>query len=448
MSRFPITVETPVTYPGPPPASADVVVIGGGVIGVCTALFLARGGHSVVLLEKGRIAGEQSSRNWGWIRQQGRDPDEMPIMAEANRLWRDLARQTNVDIGLRQGGITYFAEKPDHLANYEAWLPHAHAHGLDSKILSAREVKALFPGMAAQPLGALVTPSDLRAEPWVAVPALAAIAAREGVRIVENCAVRTLDMAAGRVAGVVTEAGRVAASEVVLAGGAWSSLFLRNHGVSLPQLSVRENVAATEPLPEIYAGAAATRKVAFRRREDGGYTLAPPGAPELFVGPDAFRAFPKYLTQLRADPFGQVLRPFAPKGFPDAWGTKRRWSGTDISPFEAMRILNPAPNMGKINRLLRHFAELFPDLPAVRLKAAWAGMIDTMPDIVPVVDRAPTLPGLTIGTGMSGHGFGIGPGMGRVLAALVTGGDVVHDLTRFRLSRFTDGSPIVLGPNV
>ena len=75
-------------------------------------------------------------------------------------------------------------------------------------------------------------------------------------------------------------------------------------------------------------------------------------------------------------------------------------------------------------------------------------MIDTMPDIVPVVDHVASLPGLTVGTGMSGHGFGIGPGMGRVLAALAMGRDVGHDLTRFRLSRFSDGSPIVLGPNV
>ena len=122
MTPFPISESTPITYAGPPPTDADVVVMGGGVMGVCTALFLARAGQKVVLCEKGRIAGEQSSRNWGWIRQTGRDPDELPIVTEAVALWQQLARETNTDMGLKQCGVTYLAETDEELQGYQNWL--------------------------------------------------------------------------------------------------------------------------------------------------------------------------------------------------------------------------------------------------------------------------------------------------------------------------------------
>lgn len=447
MQAFPLSEANPICFAGPPPGAADVVVIGGGIIGVCTALYLARAGQSVVLLEKGRIAAEQSSRNWGWIRQQGRDPDELPIMIEALGRWKELAAETGVDFGLRQGGVTYFAKSAKQLASYERWTAHANRAGVDTRILNAAETATMFPQMETAVVGAMVTPSDMRAEPWTAVPALAGIAQRAGVRRIGNCAVRMLDIQAGRVAGVVTEQGLVKTDTVVLAGGAWSSLFLRNHGVDIPQLSVRESVVATYPLPDIHAGAAADNRVAFRRRLDGGYTLAPSGVAELFIGPDAFRAFRKYLPQLRQTPFGQSYRPAAPKGFPDSWNTPRRWSGEDVTPFERMRILDPAPDMAQLRRLLRNFATRFPTLPKVRMRSAWAGMIDTLPDQVPIVDHCADIPGLVIGTGMAGHGFGIGPGMGRVLTALVMGDAVGHDLQRFRADRFSDGSAVDLGPN-
>ena len=128
MRAAPISLATPAAYPSRPPASADVVVIGGGIVGVATALFLRRRGLAVVLLEKGRVAGEQSSRNWGWIRQQGRDPAELPLMIEARALWHTLAAETGEDIGLAGGGVAYLARRPRDLAAFAGWLPHAAAH--------------------------------------------------------------------------------------------------------------------------------------------------------------------------------------------------------------------------------------------------------------------------------------------------------------------------------
>lgn len=446
MPSFPFSETDPVQFPGPMPKSTDVVIIGGGVIGVTTALYLADKGVQVTLVEKGRIAAEQSSRNWGWIRKQGRDADELPIVIEACRLWQELAAECGEDIGLKQTGVTYLANSDKDMTAFEAFLKIAAPHGIDTHLVTAAETETLIPGMARKFHGALTTPSDMRAEPWVAVPALARLAVRKGAVIVENCAARSLDISAGKVSGVITEHGRIAASSVLVAGGAWSSLLLRKHGISIPQLSVRSTVAATEAMPEVHAGAAVDEHIAFRRRQDGGYTLAPGGGSSLYIGPDAFRHAVKYLPALFDNPFGIGYLPAAPSGYPDAWTTPRNWDADAQSPFERMRILNPAPSQKGLSSVKREFERLFPDLGPVRLKTTWAGMIDAMPDVVPVVDRAQTIEGLLIATGMSGHGFGIGPGIGRIVADLIQGNAAGHDLSRFRLSRFSDGSPIRLGP--
>lgn len=443
-----ITSLTPATFLDPLPDRVDVLVVGGGVVGISTAYFLATRGCSVAVCEKGRIAGEQSSRNWGWVRQQGRDPDELPLMMESLQLWRGMASRIGEDVGFRQEGVLYLAESERELAELAEWLTVSRSHGLDTHLLGVPKLATLLESRPGQWTGALYTPSDGRAEPWVAVPRLARAAQRLGVHLAENCAVRALDLAAGRVAGAVTESGRIRADAVVLAGGAWSSLFLRRHKITLPQLSVRSTVARTAAGRQVFAGNAADEKLAFRRREDGGYTVALCDYHEHFLGPDSVRYLRPFIPSLRASWAHTTLRMAAPTGYPDAWLTSRRWSQEDASPFEATRVLDPPPCKRAVTRIKRRLQERLPALQGVPITDAWAGMVDATPDMVPVLDRTPSPEGLWIATGFSGHGFGIGPGAGRVMADLVLGRPPGHDLRRFRFSRFSDGSKLRLGPTL
>lgn len=442
-----ITAARPIRHGAQLPAQADVVVIGGGVAGVSTAYYLARRGVSVVLCEKGRIAGEQSSRNWGWVRQQGRDPAELPIMMEANRLWRGLAEETGeADLKFTPSGCLYVAESAAAMAKYEEWHGVAKRHQLDTELLTAEDVRARYPSIQGDWAGGMLTPSDGRAEPFVAVPALARAAERAGAVIREDCAVRTLDMAGGRIAGVVTEAGRIAAGRVVLAGGAWSTHFAGNAGLDLPQLAVRSTVVRTEPAPDVIVPNVASPGLALRRREDGGYSVTSSDLAEHYLSPKSFKYFAKYLKLMRLSAKDVRIRLAAPKGFPGAWGAKRRWSADDTSPFEAMRVVNPEPSPIVVERVKERLPRRFPELAGVGIAEAWAGMIDVTPDAVPYLGEDHRLPGLFYATGLSGHGFGIGPAIGKILADLAVGASPGHELARFRTGRFVDGSEIVPGP--
>mgnify|MGYP002654688349 FL=1 len=196
MMRFPISDASPIRFSGPAPAACDVVVLGGGVIGVMTAWFLAERGLSVTLCEKGRIAGEQSSRNWGWIRQQGRDMGELPIMMESMRLWKSLAQEFGETLGFRQEGVLYLAKTEAEVTRFEAWLADAKPHGVDTHMMTGAAVAEKLKSSAKNWVAGLHTPSDARGEPWQAVPRLVEGAIARGAVVVEHCAVRRLDVQA------------------------------------------------------------------------------------------------------------------------------------------------------------------------------------------------------------------------------------------------------------
>lgn len=427
----------PNRFPPPPdralPPTTEVVVIGGGVVGVAAAITLADRGVPVVLCEKGRIAGEQSSRNWGYIRKQGRAPAEMELMIEAQGLWQDYANRSDTDFGLKRNGIAYVAETDAEMEDYDRWMESVRGFQLDTRVLSPAETDELLRQDRRRFKGAILTPSDMHAEPALAVPALAGIAAEAGALIFENTAVRTVETADGSVTGVMTEHGPIACKAVIFAGGAWARPFVENMGGSLAQLAVRSSAQRTGPAPAIAPGPVSLKRTSIRPRQDGGFTVARTTAARFDIIPAAFTHFVKFLPQIRMR-WG-ILKLRVGSEFFGALG-RHRWGPEQMTPMEQARMLDPEPDGRLLDDIMATAGDLFPQLRGVAPIERWGGMIDVTPDEAPLLGPVTGTEGLIMAAGLSGHGFGLGPGIGRVAADLATGRDPGTDIAAFRLDRF------------
>ncbi|HEY4924784.1 MAG TPA: FAD-binding oxidoreductase [Roseiarcus sp.] len=420
------------------PARADVVVVGGGIVGVSAALHLAKKGISVALCEKGRIAGEQSSRNWGWCRTMGRDPAEIPLSIESLRMWAAMNLEVGAETGFRNSGIVYLCETQKDLDEREAWLAHARSYQVNSRLLGPAEVDRALPGSARRWMGALFTPTDGRAEPQLAVPAMAEAARRMGATVMASCAVRGLETAAGAVSAVITEKGRISCSSVILAGGAWSRLFCGNVGLDFPQLKVLGSVMRTAPLDGAPDYAVGASNFAFRKRLDGGYTVAQRGANITPIVPDSFRLFFDFLPSLTKQ--WRELRLRIGRRFIEEWNIPRTWPLDGPSPFESVRVLDPQPVETILAEARSNLTMSFPAFKDMTIAGRWAGLIDVTPDAVPVISPVQALPGFFLASGFSGHGFGIGPASGRLIADLVAGDRPIVDPAPFRFERLARAS--------
>ena len=419
---------------------ADVVIIGAGIVGTAAAYFLGQHGLSVIVCEKGEVAGEQSSRNWGFVRQQGRDPKELGLAMGANHIWQGLEREINDSVEWIQGGnLITFADQAEQAA-WEGWVAAAHEQGLESHLLTPAQVAEHLPGNRIDCLGGVFTPSDGQAEPRLATAALQRAAESRGPEsrgseFLTNCAVFDVETTAGAISGVVSEQGLIKAPVVVLAAGAWSSRMLRLLGLRLPQMWLKGSVARTRPLPPITSAATWTG-VAFRQRHDGSMNVATRSVDhdltlDTILNLPAFAS--GYFRHKRA------VKLHLNRLFFDLLAG--RFSKAALRrELVRFRTLDPRPNEALLRGLMAELRRLLPAAEGAEIERSWAGYIDFTPDMLPTIDRLERPAGLVLATGFSGHGFGVGPMAGKLAAELARGAEPSIDLAAFRFSRFHDGS--------
>ena len=363
---------------------AEVVVIGGGIVGCAAAYYLARRGVRPLLLERAEVAGQQSGRNWGFVRQQGRDPLEVPLMVEANRIWRGLTTELGADIDWVQGGNLALAADEARMGLFEQWLDVARQFGLDTRLLRGREIETVVPGIQGTWRGGMYTPSDGHAEPVKATEAFARAAVAHGAALQPRCAVQALLTRSGEISGVVTEQGEVADDPRGLR---------RRRLVGPPAADRRAQPPAAprcgrpwpgpRPAPPITRAGVWGPAVAFRQRPDGPFNLAAGGATDYDVTLDSLRHLRLFLpnywknrTLFRFHVGRPLWRDLGRSGRrPRAGGSRSPRTGTGAAAQPRQGAAEPggAP----------------PALPrppgALAIERSWAGYIDATPDAVPVL---------------------------------------------------------------
>lgn len=427
-------VETPDELP----QSADAVVIGAGIVGVFSAYYLAKRGLKVVLLEKGRVGAEQSSRNWGWCRQQNRDARELPMATKSLDLWDAFAAETGENTGFKRCGLLYLSDNEEELAGWAKWRDFARTVGVTTHMLDSAEASERGKATGRQWKGGVFSPTDGIADPSNAAPAVARAIIKLGGTILQNCAARGIETEGGKLSAIVTEHGTIRTKLAVLSGGAWASSFCRQYGIRFPQASIRSSVLAVEPGAEEIPDALHTARVSVTRRGNGGHTLAISGRGRVDMTGQQLRYASQFLPM-----FLRRWRSISPGGFEglrQGHESLARWKLDRPTPMEEVRILDPAVDESTVRLTHQRAVEMLPALKGRQVTASWASYIDSTPDGVPAIGETTKVPGLILAAGFSGHGFGIGPGAGHLIADIVTGAEPLVDPRPYHPDRFEQSS--------
>lgn len=366
--------------------TADVVIIGGGIVGTSTAFYLATQGlKNVVLCERDLLAQASTGLCVGGIRQQFSHPANILLSKEVVRLFERFEEEFGVDIQFRQAGYIFLAQDPETWEDIKKSVRIQHKYGVPVELLSPEEIKERWSYLEIEDLkGGTFCPEDGYADPYLVAMAFASAARRLGVQIRERTKVTSISIDKDRIRSVETTRGSISTALIVNAAGAWGGEVARLAGMEIPVRPYRRQVFATTA-----------------------FDLIPRPVP-MVIDLDRFFYF-------RGEDPCIIL---------------------GMSDREELPSFNTHVDRAFLERVIDAAIHRAPVLENAEIQKGWAGLYAITPDENPIIGAIPEIGGFFCAVGFSGHGFQHGPAVGRILAELIVKGDAGFDLSPFARDRF------------
>ncbi|AZO11524.1 FAD-binding oxidoreductase [Mesorhizobium sp. M3A.F.Ca.ET.080.04.2.1] len=368
----------------------DVIVLGGGLMGTASAYFLARRGARVTLIERNRIGTGATVASFGNIRRTGRHVSQLPLAHRSLSLWGEAEEMLGRDVEFRATGHIRLIFDEGGLADMRAYAEAARPWGLGLEELGPPEIRARFPGLGPDAIAASFSPQDGSGNPRLIAPAFGEAARKLGAQIIEEAAVGKIEhMGSGFL--VATSKGSFGAGCLLNTAGAWGARIAAAFGEEVPLDARGPQMGVTEPLP--------------------------------------YRVLPVVGIWTRDKEYGAYLRQVERGNI--VFGGAAERVAVDLDPGHA--VADPM----RLPAQLRAVARLLPAIAKVAVIRTWSGCEGYMRDMLPVMGRSATTPGLFHAFGFSGHGFQLGPGVGDAMAELITTGRCETPLDDFSIDRFS-----------
>jgi sarcosine oxidase subunit beta len=372
-------------------STAEILLIGAGVIGSSIAYHLARQGRRVLVIERSSVAASPAA-SWasaGGVRRQGRHPAEAKLAVEAIKRWPSLEQELEEDLHYRQGGNLLLAENDSEAEQLISFVQQQHEMGFaDVCLLDRKEALAIVAGLSDRVVAGSYSPSDGQADPALTTRAFAAAAERHGATYKTGTSVLAIQIHKEHIIGVQTDQGNVEAEHVVLAAGAWSDELVTSLGLHLPIRTRALQMILSTPAPVNILQpvlSALSRSLSLKQLTDGAFLLG--------------------------------------GGWP-----------ADPTPDRRSYTLRPASIEGNWTTA----CELLPAVSHQQIARAWCGLEAQSFDDLPFIGPVSGLDGLTLAVGFSGHGFAISPAVGRCVADQINhhAAPELDDLSPGRITTF------------